>query len=283
MSHPQPTPAHPQPRSRWRAPLIQAALVVGVLLWLAWRAQPDGQLHVIFLQTAGDAALIQTPGGQYVLIDGGGDPTAITAALGRRLPFWRRSLDAVVLTALDEAHASGQVAVLARYRANLVIAPPLASQNALLSEWRHTLASTATPLHTARAGETLKLDSAVLRVLAPGDGEERGMLLRLDYGTTSVVLCQSSAEKDETALVDAGILRPATLVAFPWQRDPPSGLLAALRPRAIVLTDGFASDRPFEATLKERRIGNEALYHEELNGTIEWISDGRRSRIVTDR
>jgi hypothetical protein len=33
----------------------------------------------------------------------------------------------------------------------------------------------------------------------------------------------------------------------------------------------------------ERAIGGAALYHERLHGAIEWVSDGRRSRIITER
>ena len=262
--------------------LIQIAALVIALLGLAWRAQPDGRLHVFFLNTEGDAALVQTPSGKYILIDGGSDPTVLVAALGRRLPFWRRSLEAVVLTATDQAHAAGQVAVLARYRANIVLAPPLVTRSSLLGEWQRALDEQATPLRRMRAGEQLAIDGVVLRVLTPGDGKERGAVLRLEYGSTSVVFSQSSAEEDEVALVRSGTLRPATVVAFPWQRNPHTALLAALQPRAVVFTDGYQAARPYEATLAERRIGNATLYHEALNGTIEWSSDGNRSWMSTD-
>src|SRR5438046_9617002 len=94
---------------------LQIAILVAALLVLAWHVRHDSRLHVIFLETKGDAALIQTPAGGYVLLDGGGDPAALTAALGRRMPFWRRTLQAVVLTAPDGAHLPGQVAALAPY------------------------------------------------------------------------------------------------------------------------------------------------------------------------
>lgn len=262
--------------------LMQAAMLAVALFALAWREQSDGRLHVVFLKTEGDAALVQTPNGNYILIDGGSDPTAISAALGRRLPFWRRSLAAVVLTATDQARAAGQVAVLARYRANIVLAPPRAARSSLLGEWQREIDEQATPLHTVQAGERLEIDGIVLRVLAPGDGQDRGMLLRLEYGTTSVVFSQSSAEEDEDALANTGMLRPATVVAFPWQRNPRTALLAALQPRAVVLTDGYEAAQPYEATLVERRIGGAALYHEAINGTIEWTSDGKKSWISTD-
>jgi beta-lactamase superfamily II metal-dependent hydrolase len=233
------------------------------------------------LETKGDAVLIQTPAGGHVLIDGGGDPAALAAALGRQMPFWKRTLDVVVLTSTDAARLPGQVAALARYRAGLAIAPPTAKRGALIDEWRRLLAEQHTPARVARNGQRLDLGGATLRVLAAGDGDENGLVLRLDYGATSVLFDHSGGEADEEALATA--LRPASLLAFPWQRDAHSAFVAALRPRAMVLTDGAQADRPIEQTFVERTIGGAALYHERLDGAITWISDGKRAWVETER
>src|SRR5262245_30356405 len=91
------------------------AIVALALLFLAWHSWPDGRLRVIFLETKGDAVLIQAPNGSFVLIDGGADSAALAAALGRNMPFWRRTLAAVVLTNTNHMHLPGQVAALERY------------------------------------------------------------------------------------------------------------------------------------------------------------------------
>jgi beta-lactamase superfamily II metal-dependent hydrolase len=274
------TPDPPSnPRRRLAA---QAAILALVLVLAAWRAWPSHQLRVIFLETKGDAVLIQTPAGGYVLIDGGGDPAALSAALGRQLPFWRRTLDLVVLTAADGAHLPGQVAALARYRAGLAIAPAIAKRSALIDEWRRLLAEQHTPIRSARAGQQLDIGGVTLRVLAAGDGDEGGLVLRLDYGATSVVFDHSGGEADQETLTAAG-LRPASLLVFPWQRDAHNAFVTALRPRAMVLTDGQLADKPIEQTFVERAVGGATLYHERLDGAITWISDGRRAWVETER
>jgi beta-lactamase superfamily II metal-dependent hydrolase len=270
------------PSHRWRKLAIQIGIVAAALALLAWRARPDGRLHVIFLETQGDAALIQTPAGGYVLIDGGEDPAALTAALGRRLPYWRRTLDAVVLTIADGRRLPGQVAALARYRPGVAIAPPTTKRSAMLNQWLGLLDEQHTPVRAARMGENLDLGGATLRVLAVGDGKESGLVLRLDYGATSAVFDHSGdANAEET--IAAGSPRRATLLAFPWQRDPHSPIVDALQPRALVLTDGYQADKPVEQTFEERAVGAAALYHERLDGAIEWISDGTGSWVVTER
>jgi beta-lactamase superfamily II metal-dependent hydrolase len=276
-------PAQSQTAQRSRRNLpIQIAILALTLGFLTWRSWPEPHLRVIFLETNGDATLIQTPAGGYVLIDGGGDPATLAAALGRQMPFWRRSLEAVVLTAPDGARLPGQVAALARYRVGLALAPPVVGRGAYADEWRRLLGQQRTPVHTARAGQRLDLGGATLRVLAAGDGDEAGMILRLDYGATSVVFDQSGGEADEELLSER-LARPASLLAFPWQRDPHIPFVTGLRPRAIVFTDGQQADRPVEQTFAERAVGGAALYHERLGGTITWVSDGVRAWVKTER
>lgn len=273
----------PPAPDRRRALAIRILLMVAALALLAWRSWPDNRLHVFFLETKGDAALIQTPGGGYVLIDGGSDPAALTAALGRRLPFWRRTLDLVVLTRPDGARLPGQVAALARYRAAAALAPPAARRTATFNEWLRLIDAARTPVHAARSGDRIDLGGATLHVLAIGDGDEAGMVLRLDYGAASVVFDHSGGEADEEALAASRETNPATLLAFPWERDPNQAIVLALQPRAIVFTDGAQADQPAELTFTARAIGGAALYHERLDGAIEWVSDGTRAWIITER
>nr|HRC76587.1 hypothetical protein [Kouleothrix sp.] len=134
-----------------------------------------------------------------------------------------------------------------------------------------------TPVRVARAGERLGLGGALLRVLAAD--AERGLLLRLEYGATSVVFDQSGLDE-----LPAGLAaRSVDLLAFPWEHDPRVGLVATLRPRAIVFTDGSQAEQPAELSFAERAPAGTRLYHERVDGTISWASDGRRFWIATER
>jgi beta-lactamase superfamily II metal-dependent hydrolase len=275
-------PTTTSPSAPSRRIVAQIAIVALALVFLAWRSWPDGKLRVIFLETKGDAALIQAPNGSFVLIDGGADPAAVAAALGRNMPFWRRTLAAVVLTNADPMHLPGQVAALERYHADVALAPATSKRGPTIEQWRKLLGEQHTPIRVARPGERLSLGEASLRVLAVGDGDESGVLLRLDYRATSVVFDHSAGAAEETVLASSA-RRPVDLLAFPWERDPHTPIITALRPRALVLTDGQQADRPAEQTFVERAIGGAQLYHERLDGTITWVSDGTRAWVETER
>ena len=82
-----------------------AAGVMGVAALLTWSgalSQPDGRLHIWFLDIGqGDGILIQTPSGRQVLVVRGASPQALFSELGAVMPFWDHTLDLAILTHPD--------------------------------------------------------------------------------------------------------------------------------------------------------------------------------------
>lgn len=255
---------------------FQVALAVLVLLAVTWYGRPDGLLHVHFLDTSGDAVLVQTPGGRFVLIDGGADPALLALHLGRRLPFWQRNLAAVVLTHADHQRLPGQVAALARYRAELALGPPT-SGGATAAEWQRLLAAQQTPLYTAQAGNQLHFDGVTLTVLTVDS--EAGLLLELTYGTSRIILAGTGAAPEQPFTAS----QPATLLAYPWQYALDAPLLQAWQAEAVVFTTAQETDRPALHSLHERTALATRLYHTRLHGSIELVSDGHSAWMLTER
>ena len=96
--------------------LAVVLVLASALLWLAATRPESGRLTVTFLDVGqGDAILIEGPQGHRILVDGGPSGEAITAALGRQLPFYDRRLDLVALTHPQQDHIGGLPAVLEEY------------------------------------------------------------------------------------------------------------------------------------------------------------------------
>jgi hypothetical protein len=257
-------------------------LVLLVLLALAWRSRPDGYLHVFFLDVPGDALLIQTPDGSFVLVDGGADPVALPLHLGQHMPFWQRTLAMVILTHADEERLPGQVAALARYRARLAVAPAGLLPEQDTREWARLLDAQGTPVHIAQPGDQFTPGGGVrLTVLAAGRGDETGLVLRLQYGATSVLL-YGAGPPPESASAPV-LARPVSVLAYPWQYELAAPLLQAWQPRAIVFTDAQQARQPAQQSLYQRAQGNRQLYanlyHPHLHGTIELVSSGQHACI----
>ncbi len=103
---------------QWAVILVLVAL--NALLFAV--PTPSG-LAVTFLDVGqGDAILIEGPTGVQVLIDGGRD-SGVLRELSPRLPFWDRSLDAVIATHPDADHIGGLPSVLERYQVAHILEP----------------------------------------------------------------------------------------------------------------------------------------------------------------
>jgi hypothetical protein len=267
----------PPPWLRLAAP----ALCLLLLLAAAWLQRPDGRLHLMLLPAPGDAMLIQTPAGRFVLIDGGRDPAMLAMLLGRELPFWRRDLLAAVLTRADGQRLPGQVAAVARYRAGVVLAPAGLPRGGTAGEWRRLIGAEHVPARALRPGQRLALDGATLTVLAAAEGDEGGAVLLLSYGATRALIHTGGPEGDDAALSAAG--PPLDLLIYPWQRELDTPLIRALRPRAIAFSAAYEAHAPALLSYNDRRRLSPRVYHPANDGAVELVSDGRRAWIRTEK
>lgn len=113
----------------------------------------------------GGATLVHSPRGKTLLVDTSGD-ASILRALGETLPFWKRSIDAVILTSKKANSIGGLPDVTSRYHVSKVI---------------HFGAPESTP-YGARL--TFDIDTFIT-VTAPG-------IFTISYGTTSFNISSST-------------------------------------------------------------------------------------------
>jgi len=134
----------------------------------------------------GDALLVQTPTGRYLLIDGGASVNRLSDGLGRRLPLASRRLDYLVVAATGDEQVAALPRVLERFPLDNVLwaGPPAGTYEALkLSEF---LAERRIPVVQAQAGQVLDLGAgARLEVLA---ATRRGAVLLLEWGNFRALL-----------------------------------------------------------------------------------------------
>jgi competence protein ComEC len=277
---------------------VPAAAVV--LIWLAVLQLPDGRLHVAFLDVGqGDAVFITTPEGRQILVDGGPSPAALTAALGRQMPFWDRSIDFLVMTHPDSDHITGLVGALDHYQVGAWLDNGLPGDDALYAECQDRLAEAGIPKYTVRAGHRLELgEGLTLEVLNPpaapnvgigGDDNDNSLVLRLLWGQASFLLTGDVEAEAEYALLQSGQSLTAGVLKVAHHGSGGSstpGFLAAVAPRYAVISVGAENkfDHPDPAVLARLHdLGDVTLLRTDQAGTIEFVTDGRQLRIQTDR
>ncbi len=265
--------------ARWQRLLLPSICLL-LLGLIAWIQRPDGLLHLYILKTSGDAALIRTPRGAYVLIDGGNDPVQLPMLLGRLMPFWQRKLRAAVLSSGPGQGLAGQVAALSRYHADLLLVDPALGQQGIAGEWHRLVAASSGQVRPLQSGQQLELDGAWLTVLAANSGDDAGTVLLLSYGATHVLWHTGGPAGDQAALQAA--TKPLDLLLYPWQRELATPTIAALRPQAIVFSPTYEAPSPALLSYADRRHYAPQIYHPQADGQLEWFSDGRRSQLKAE-
>ena len=235
-------------RARWAA---LALLLACAIVWTAAVTAPDGRLSVTFLDVGqGDAIFIETPAGTQLLIDGGPDPDVLQRELGSVMPFWDRSIDAVVLTHPDADHLNGLVSVLERYDVALVAETGVESLSAQYASWRRLVAVEPDAERLdAFVGQNLYTgDGVVISVLNPAQDvpawtpdlrNNSGVVLRVSYGGVSFLLPADIHRYAEQALVASGTPLRATVLKAAHHGSATSSsqaFLDAVAPEVVVVS-----------------------------------------------
>jgi len=277
--------------------VIPALLVIAVLSTLFACNIPDDRLHVNFLDVGqGDAILIQQ-GTQDVLIDGGPSGQAIAAELGKQLPFWDRTIELVILTHPHADHLTGLIEIIKRYKVKQVLYAGSPSTSALWEEWQDLLEDKNVDVTICQVGQVINLgnENPFIEVIASPTTSEstidnNGIVLRVIDGKISFLLTADINEEMELNLImdranlDCTVLKVAHHGSYTASSTV---FLTAASPEIAVISVGKDNDygHPNQETLERliTEVGENNIYRTDLNGTIEFITDGERLWVEKER
>ncbi len=196
-------PDHRRPRlPRVRVPATVGLTMLAVATALSWKVaagSPDGYLHVIMMDVGeGDATLIETPEGRFVLVNGGESPLTLGDALGRRLPILHRHLDWIVVAGTSDDQVAGLAGVVERFSVGgaLIAGRPGGSPYQRLIE---TLHAQGVAVITAETGMTLDFSAgSQLRIVSLG---AQGAMLQIEHGNARMLLCSGADPESVHALM----------------------------------------------------------------------------------
>ncbi len=265
------------------------ASIGACLTWSIALQLPDGLLHVAFLDVGqGDAILITSPSGRRFLIDGGRDPALLAAHVGRALPYWQDTLDAVILTHYDLDHMGGLLGLATRYHVGTLIAPAGAPPTPWQAEWA-AFSRRAGKSHLAVVGGLLHCSDGVwVEFLRPYDplpaatsssDNDLSIVARLTYGKATFLFSGDAQAAAEAELLNAGMLSHTWVLKVSHHGSASSTgeqFLAAVRPQLAIISVGPNKyGHPASDVLERLASVGATCLRTDLLGTIEVITDGK--------
>ena len=217
---------------------------------------------------------------------------AITAALGRHLPFWDRHLHLVVLTHPDQDHLAGLVTVLEHYDVDQVLAPALADDSATVRAWQEAIAAKDIPQREAFAGQWLDLGGgARLSVLHPppeplpaAEEDDNSVVLKVSLGEAAFLLTADIGAEGEAYLMSnhADLRAPVLKVAHHGSAASTSAaFLAAVQPLTAVISVGEDNGYGLPSAETLARLDGRPVFRTDQDGTVVLTSDCNTYSITT--
>ncbi|MGZ8582249.1 MAG: ComEC/Rec2 family competence protein [Actinomycetota bacterium] len=287
-------------RTGWKPP--RRAVVVGVVLvpLLVWNSAasvgPQASLTVRFLDVGqGDAALVTTPAGVTMLVDGGPDEEQVAtqlAALGVK------RLDVVVASHPHADHVVGLPSVLARFQVGLVLQPGCPSTSALQVDLDRAIADEGIEVHTPWAGASLTVGDVRLDVLSPhecwagteSDTNNDALVIRMTRGDDVVLFATEPEEPAQEWLleqsVDRGIDLSADLLKVPHHGAATSiaeFFEAVAAPLAVVSVGENTYGHPVPTTLDALGESGSTVWRTDEHGTITVTFDDGVPVVTSER
>ncbi len=267
--------------------LIGAALAALVILGIAYvRAQPDGRLHVWLLDMGhAHAALIRTPGGATILLDGGRYPTRLLTLLGDRLPFYSHTIDLLMITHPDPNDYTALLEVAERYTIGAAITNGQPNGNPAYAALLDSIGLERVTPAPEFSGDRITLpDGTRIEILNPITSPslsdsfgESALVLRVTLGDTTFLFPSDLDADGQAVLLEQGIDPEAQVLIVPRRggEDALSAeFLRAVNPSlALIQLDpaNYARD-PAPETLE--MLTGIPVYRTDQVGTIHIVTDG---------
>jgi len=256
--------------------MIFLFIVGGVL----WRYSNMERVTVKFFDVGqGDAILISS-GTNQILIDGGKDTKVLLDQLGRSMPFWDRTIEAVIITHPDDDHSGGLSGLNERYHIGQWL---VSGAESISVGWQHLLPQMF-PQMVIYKDTTLSLgEGKTLTVLWPNRGASfnekdtnvNSIVARLDLGGKKTFLFTGdlpTTEESRLAVQTTEVLK----VAHHGSKYSTSNVwLDSVHPNNAIISVG-ASNRyghPAVETIDRLTQHSATIYRTDKQGAITYACE----------
>jgi competence protein ComEC len=198
----------------------------------------------------------------------------------------------VVLTHPHDDHINGLVEVLNDYRVEQVLSPDLDCDLPICDEWLSLIQEKDIECTTAYSGQRIELDGVVIEVLSPqetllqgteSDVDNNSMVLHISFDEVSFLLTADLMWEGEFELISQRLIPKSTVLKVSHHGSATSTtteFLATVNPQLAVISAGidnkFGHPSDEVMTRLEAKLGAGNIYRTDEDGTIEFITDGKK-------
>lgn len=279
--------------------VLSALISLIMLIVFKYFSFNDNKLHIIICDVGqGDAILIIMPDQAQILIDGGPDKSVLDC-LSQHMPFWDRSLEAVLLTHPHADHYFGLIEVVKRYKLNGFYTEAVKNESDGYSLLEAELASRNLSAKYISMNDFFKDKSgANMKILWPklnnyqvtsqnnADIDLNGLsvVALLTYGNFSILFTGDAGVKIMNELGDA--IGDVDIIKVPHHgsRTGMSELfLKRIKPEIALISVGEKNKygHPSAQSLSLLKSNKVKFFRTDHNGFIEIVSDGKSYLLKT--
>ncbi len=257
-------------------------------------ASGQGELTIAFLAVGqGDAAVVRTPHGRWIVIDAGPRDEHYDAGKRVVMPFLKahgaKAVELFVLSHGHRDHAGGVPSLLHAMKVGMVLDPAEPAAEESYHEFLRAVAEVGVPWRVGKSGERLSVDGVVFRVVHPtpgwpGEGRdlnEDSIVLEVRYGEFTALLAGDAGIAAESLYTGALTSVDLLKVGHHGSRTATGqALLQHTHPAVGVISLGVNNyGHPAPETLARLAAAHVAVWRTDRDGTVTLTTDGRTFRM----
>lgn len=246
------------------------------------------ELRVWFLDVGQGDAIVLSCDEQVILVDAGTIDAGPSVNRFLREDLGINKLNAVIATHNHDDHIGGMPAALTGLMTDIVFSSPSVSVFYWFDNVMPNLLQDSLNVQAPVQGDTFQLGEAVLTFLSRDDPSlnpnNRSLVIRVDYGNTSLLLTGDAESDEETQLLETDCNIKADVLKIAHHGglgSTGSNFLTAVSPEYAIISVGTGNDfgHPADETLRLLGDSDIQVYRTDLYGTVICTSDGENITI----
>lgn len=231
-------------------------VLITVSLWS--EVLNTGSFEVTFFDVGqGDAAFIRTSQSKQIIIDGGPDGV-ILEKLAKKIPFWDKTIDLVVLSHPAQDHLAGLLDVLQKYKVETILWTGIQKDTKIFQEWERALAKEqeeGAVVVLASGFQSISLEKGfcpqrmdilfplenIAGMLVEGDDNDTSLVVRVYSCAHSVLFTGDLTQKGENMLLVEDIVLDSDILKVGHHGSKTSSsekFIKAVSPHIAVISSG---------------------------------------------